>query len=65
MTDEDRPLLIALTNTHDGLVLRMKKDDLTQADHIEIAIMFLDMADRVLKRMMANPGAIEDEANHP
>jgi len=54
MVDDDRILLRSLTEACDKFCLSPKGTRLSWEDHIELALMFLDMADQILKRMIDN-----------
>ncbi|HEU0087882.1 MAG TPA: hypothetical protein VFQ77_09550 [Pseudonocardiaceae bacterium] len=54
MTDEDRALLAALTDACNKLSLSLIGDRMSQEDQIEIALAFLTLADRALKRVIEN-----------
>ena len=60
MTDNDRAMLDALKNACDTFCLSLAGSRLTQDDHVEMALMFIDMADRILKRMIDSPTTTED-----
>ncbi|HEU0088221.1 MAG TPA: hypothetical protein VFQ77_11340 [Pseudonocardiaceae bacterium] len=55
MTDEDRALLQALADACEKFSLSVIEQRLSQEDQIEIALVFLDVADRVLKRIVEQP----------
>jgi len=61
MTDEDDALFSALTNACDTFCLSLAENRLSREGHIEVALMFIDMAERVLKRMVDNPQVTEDD----
>ncbi|MGH3886187.1 MAG: hypothetical protein ACRDSZ_06390 [Pseudonocardiaceae bacterium] len=63
MTD-DRELLSALARRNDAsgrFELGVMEDSLSQEDQLEMALLFLNMADRVLKRIVEHPTVIEDD----
>ncbi|MEJ7743113.1 MAG: hypothetical protein WKF73_11490 [Nocardioidaceae bacterium] len=65
MTDDDRALLGALARLSDAcgtLGTGVLEDCLSREERIEIALMFLDMADRVLKRLVGNSEVVEGDA---
>jgi len=61
MTDEDRTIHIILTGAYDRLALSLKGGRLSQGDQIEMALMFIDMADRILKRVVDNSRTTEGD----
>jgi hypothetical protein len=64
MTDEDRILLGALARLNDAcgkFGMGVLEDSLSHEDQIGMALMFLDMADRVLKRVVDNPAIVEGD----
>ena len=65
MTDDDRELLGALDRLSDAsgsFALSIMENSLSQEDQIEMALAFLDMADRVLKRIVEHPKIIETDS---
>ncbi|HEU0087537.1 MAG TPA: hypothetical protein VFQ77_07785 [Pseudonocardiaceae bacterium] len=60
MTDEDRALLNALTDACDKFSLSLTGNRLSQGEQIEIALIFLDLADHALKRVLDIPMVNED-----
>jgi len=65
MTDEDRALLGALARLSDACGTSgtgVLEDCLSREEQIEIALMFLDMVDRVLKRLVDNPEVVGGDA---
>ena len=64
MADEDGALLDALARLSDTggtFGTGVAGDSRSREDQIEIALMFLDMADRVLKRLVGNPEVVDGE----
>ncbi|MGQ0777033.1 MAG: hypothetical protein ACT4NY_21890 [Pseudonocardiales bacterium] len=65
MTDENRALLAALAQVTDAchkFGLGIADNNLSQQDHIEMPLMFLDLADRVLQHVVEKSAALESEA---
>jgi len=65
MTDEARALHRALAELSDAcgtLAQAFWEDCLSREEQIEIALMFLDMPDRVLKRLVENSEVVEGDA---
>lgn len=65
MTDENRALLAALEQVTDAchkFGLGVADNNLSQQDHIEMTLMFLDLADRVLHQVVEKPAIVENEA---
>ena len=65
MTDEDRAFLGAQARLNDAcgtLGTGVLEGCLSREEQIEIALIFLDMADRVLKRLAENPEVVEGDA---
>ncbi|HEU0089236.1 MAG TPA: hypothetical protein VFQ77_16585 [Pseudonocardiaceae bacterium] len=60
MTDDDHALLIALRDACDTFCLSLAGTRLSHEDHIEMALLFLDMADRMLKQLIDTPTTAED-----
>lgn len=59
MTDEDRALLKSVKEACDKFCPSLADDRLSHEDHIEMALLFLNMADRILKRMIDK--SVDDE----
>ncbi|MGH3979086.1 MAG: hypothetical protein ACRDRZ_08815 [Pseudonocardiaceae bacterium] len=64
MTDEDRDLMKALARLNQacaGLGLRagVIEDELSQEDQVELALQFIDMAERVLRRALPPVKAVD------
>ncbi|MGH8542060.1 MAG: hypothetical protein ACREX3_00085 [Gammaproteobacteria bacterium] len=53
MTDADRALLEALTDACDKFCLNLMGSRPSHRDQIEIVLMFLHLADRMLRRIVA------------
>lgn len=65
MTDENHELLAALAQVTDAchkLGLDVADNNLSQQDHIEMTLIFLDLADRVLHQLIDKPTVVENEA---
>ena len=60
MTDDDRVMLGALKHACDTFCMGLAGNRLTQDNHVEMALMFIDMADRMLKRLIDSPTTAED-----
>jgi len=52
LTDEDHALLQAVQDACNKFCLSLSDDRLSHEDHIEMALLFLNMADRILQRMI-------------
>ena len=63
MTDEDRALLKSLTDGCDKFCLNLAGSRLSQEDQVEMALMFIDVAQRVLRRAFDHVVVIEDVAS--
>ena len=60
MTEEDCALITTLTDACDTFCVNLARNQLTQDDHVQMTLLFLELADRMLKRLIDAPATAED-----
>ncbi|MCA1675301.1 MAG: hypothetical protein LC799_24970 [Actinobacteria bacterium] len=63
MTEHDRALLTQLSRLNaasTALSMDLLQRSASREDHIKLVLLLLDVADRVLKRIVEHPGTVEN-----